>query len=72
MVHFSAQNNRDCRVKHTRFDLHPIFVTIYMAGCREEYAWGEPTNKTPYCNKDMREKHYLCMEKRTDGLNFPV
>ena len=45
---------------------------IYMAGHREGYAWGEPTNKTPYCNKDMREKHYLCMEKRTDGLNFPV
>lgn len=41
MVHFLAQNNRNCRVKHTRFDLHPIFVTIYMAGRREEYAWGD-------------------------------
>lgn len=29
-------------------------------------------NKTPYSNKDMREKHYLCMEKRTGELNFPV
>ena len=33
---------------------------------------GWAMNKTPYSNKDMREKHYLCMKKRTDGLNFPV
>ena len=34
-----------------RFDLHPIFVTIYMAGRRKEYAWG-----------DQRIKHLILIK----------